>query len=398
MPIPTPFHERTSKLCTSLFWKDWAGTHAVRSYDTSHELEYYAIHHAAALIDVSPLYKYEVRGPDAAALLAHVMVKDIRKLKVGRVAYVCWCDDDGKVTDDGTVSRLEEEHFRVTAAEPALAWLARHADRYRVSLEDSSRLLGALSVQGPNSREILKQAGGEGLDDLRYFGVVRTRMAGRPVWVSRTGYTGELGFEVWIDVPDALAVWDAVMEAGAPYRLHPCGLDAMDVSRIEAGYIMNGVDYFSAHHCLLESRKSSPYELGLGWTVSLDREPFVGQAALRKEKARGSKWALVGLEYDWGEYEALFARFNLPPKVPSGAWRDPLPVYEAGGRQVGQATSGAWSPLLKRNLALASVHADHAAPGTRLKIETTVEFRRNTVPVTIVKTPFYDPPRKRETG
>jgi len=378
-----------------MFWKDWAGYHAVRSYDTTHDREYYALHHSAGLIDVTPLYKYEVHGPDAGRLLSLVMVKDVRKLKPGRVTYLCWCDDDGKVADDGTVSRLEEDYYRVTAAEPALAWMAKHAGRFKVTLEESSEKIGALSLQGPTSRDILSQVAEADLGKLRYFGVVRTKLDGVPVWISRTGYTGELGYEIWVGNEDALKVYDALMAAGRPYRLEPVGLDAMDVSRIEAAYIMNGVDYFSAHHCLIESRKSSPYEIGLGWTVKLEREPFIGQAALRREKANGSRWAFVGLEYDWDEYETLFAGFGLPPQVSTCAWRSAVPVYDQAGNQIGQATSGAWSPLLKKNLALAHVHAPYSDPGTRVRIEVTAEFQRRQVTATVVKTPFYDPERKR---
>lgn len=395
MPVPTPFHERTSRLCTSLLWKDWAGYYAVRSYDTCHEREYHALHQAAGLIDVSPLYKYEVRGPDAAMFLAFVMVKDIRKLKPGRVTYLCWCDDEGKVVDDGTVSRLSDDHYRVTAAEPALAWLARHAGPYRVTLEESTERIGALSVQGPRSRDVLKTCSDAPLDKLKYFGVTGASIAGVPVEVSRTGYTGELGYEIWVDRDSALRVYDAILDAGRPHRLEPVGLDAMDVTRIEAGFIMNGVDYFSANKCLLESRKSSPFEINLGWTVQADREPFIGQAALKAEKAGGSPWALVGLVCDWDEYEALFDRFGLPPQVPSGAWRTPVPVHDAMGAQVGYATSGAWSPMLKKNLALATVRAAFAPPGTRLRIEVTVEFQRHQVAAVVTPTPFFNPERRR---
>ena len=213
--------------------------------------------------------------------------------------------------------------------------------------------------------------------------------------ISRTGFTGDLGYEVWVHRDHALRVWDGLVEAGKPHRLEPAGLDAMDVTRVEAGFIMNGVDYFSAHHCLIDSRKSSPFELGLGWTVKLDRDPFVGQAALLAEKERGSEWAMVGLEYDWDEFEALFAEFGLPPSPPAAAWRDGVPVYDQNGRQVGQATSGAWSPMLKKNLALAQVRSENAAEGSRLRIEVTVEYERRQCTAVVTKTPFYNPDRKR---
>ncbi len=396
MPIATPFHPRTSALCTSLFYKEWAGYHAVRSFDTSHEREYFAFRNAAGVIDVTPLFKYEVYGPDAAALLSRMTVRDIGKLKVGRATYLCWCDDDGKVVDDGTVSRLDDDYYRLTAAEPTFAWLHRYARPYDVTIEDSTERLGALAIQGPTSRDILAQVSDAPLDTLKFFGVAKAKLDGVDVHISRTGYTGDLGYEVWCERDDALTVWDAIMAAGRDYRLQPAGLDALDVTRVEAGYIMNGVDYYSANHCIIESRKSTPYELGLGWTVNLDREPFIGQAALVAEKARGSKWATVGLRYDWDEYEALFAKVGLPPQVPAGAWRTPIPVYDRhAGHQVGQATSGAWSPMLKANLALATVKAAHAKPGTRLRIEVTAEYRRRLVSATVTPTPFFNPERKR---
>ena len=395
MPIPTPFHPRTAELCTSMFWKEWAGYHAVRSFDVSHEREYFAFRNGAGVIDVSPLYKYEVKGPDAAALLSRVTVRDIRELKVGRVTYLCWCDDDGKVVDDGTVSRLDDQHYRLTAADPTLAWLHRFARHYRVTIEDSSARIAALAIQGPTSRDVLRACSDAPLHRLPFFGTTAAKLDGVDVRISRTGYTGDLGYEVWVDREHALKVWDAIMAAGRDYRCLPAALDAMDVTRIEAGFIMNGVDYFNATHCLVESRKSTPFELGLGWTVKLDREPFVGQAALQAEHARGSAWGLVGLRWDWDEYEALFAAKGLPPQVPAGAWRNGVPVYDRTGKQVGQATSGAWSPMLKANLALASVRAPHFAPGTRLQVEVTVEFERHRVGAVVEKTPFYNPERKR---
>lgn len=395
MPIESPFHPRTSALCTSLRWKDWAGYFAVCSYGVHHESEYHAFRQAAGMIDVTPLFKYEVRGRDASRLLSLIMVKDIGKLRAGRVTYLCWCDDDGKVMDDGTVSRLEQDRFRVTAAEPALAWLQRHARGLDVTVEDVTSTLAALAVQGPGARDVVDGAADADIAALKFFRVVRTRLGGRDAWVSRTGYTGDLGYEVWVASEDALPVWDALMEAGRPHRLLPAGLDALDVTRVEAGFLMNGVDYFSSHHCLIESRKSTPYELGLGWTVSLEREPFIGQAALRAEKARGHAWSFVGLEIDWDEYEEIFASFGLPPQVPSGAWRTPVPVYDSRGRQVGKATSGAWSPVLKRNLALATIRTPWAAPGTRVNIEVTAEYERRQAQAVVRETPFFNPPRKR---
>ena len=378
-----------------MFWKDWAGYHAVRSYDTTHDREYFALRHSAGLIDVSPLQKYEVRGKDAARFLAFVMVRDIRRLREGRMTYLCWCDDAGKVLDDGTVGRLGREHYRVTSNHPALTWLTRHADGYDVTIEDSTDRFGTLALQGPKSRDVACALAGPAVAGLKFFRIMPAEIAGTPGWISRTGYTGDLGYELWVERDAALAAYDAVIEAGRPYRLEPTGLDAMDVTRVEAGFVLNGVDYFSANRCMIEARKSTPDEINLGWSVELDREPFVGSRAIAEERERGQVWHLVGLEYDWDEYEALFAEFGLPPHVRPGAWRDAVPVYDAEGRQVGQATSGAWSPILKKNLALASVRPGWHEPGMRLSVEVTVEYERRRVRATVARTPFFDPPRKR---
>jgi aminomethyltransferase len=379
-------------------WKEWAGHYAVCSYDTTHDSEYFAFRHSAGLIDVTPLFKYDIKGKDAAKFLARVTVKDCTKLKPGRMTYLCWCDDAGKVIDDGTVARLGDEHFRLNAAEPSLSWLHKFSRGYDVTIEDMSSKIGALSLQGPKSRDILKSCVDCDMDALKFFGITQATLAGKPVWVSRTGYTGDLGYEIWSSAADALAVYDGIMAAGKPFAIMAAGLDAMDVTRVEAGFIMNGVDYFSANHCMIEERKSSPYELGLGWTIDLERAdgtPFVGQTALKAEKARGSEWTLVGLDIDWVETENLFGEYGLPPEVCSKAWREGKPVYDQSGHWIGMATSGAWSPILKKNLALAQIKTAHAKEGNKIRFEMTVEYRRHTVTATVTKTPFFNPPRKR---
>ncbi len=395
MPIPSPFHERTSPLCTSYRWKDWGGYCAVSSYDTSHEREYFAFREAAGLLDVSPLYKYEVTGEDAAALLGRMMVRDVTKLKVGRVAYTCWCDDGGKVVDDGTVARLAEDHFRVTAADPTLHWLHALSRGFDVAIEDSSARLAALALQGPTSRDILKCVTDADLDKLKFFGVTKAKIGTNPGWISRTGYTGDLGYELWVERDHALATWDALMDAGHAYGIEPAGLDALDVARVEAGYVLLANDYFSAKKVVLESRKSTPHELGFGWMVDLNRN-FIGRDAIAAEVKRGSIWQLVGLEISWEELEALYSSFNLPPSLPVTARRDALPVYVEDGRQIGQATSHTWSPILKKYLAIASVHRGFETLGGKLRIEHTVEYERRQVTATVAKLPFYDPERKRK--
>ncbi|MDJ0835627.1 MAG: aminomethyltransferase family protein [Acidobacteriota bacterium] len=395
MPVPTPFHPRTSELCTSMRWKEWAGYYTVCSYDTCHEREYYAFRHAAGMIDVTPLFKYEVRGPDAGRWLSRLTVKNVAKMKVGHVTYLCWCDDHGRLIDDGTVMRLAKDHYRITSAEPSWSWFQRFTRGYDITLEDVSNKIASVSLQGPNSREILRQCCDANMDKFRFFRLKRCKLDGLDALITRTGYTGDLGFEIWVDNEDALKLWDALIDVGKPYGIEPCGMDAMDVTRVEAGFIMNGVDYHSAHHCLIEDRMSTPYEAGLGWTVQLDREPFIGQAALKEEKAAGPAWNFVGVEIDWPQYEAVCAQYGLPPQVGSAAWRHSVPVYDDAKNQIGYATSGSWSPLLKKSVALCHIKKPYYRPGTEVQFEVTVEHTRHTVKATVVKTPFFDPPRKR---
>ena len=396
MPIPTPFHARTADLCESHDWREWAGYLAASVYEPSHEREYYAIRNSAALIDISPLFKYEISGPDATRAADRILPRDVTRCPVGQVLYSPWCDEDGKVIDDGTIARPEDNVFRITAAGRNLRWFQDVSYGFDVRVEDVSQALAALSLQGPNSRAILKEiVTGFDVAKLGYFRLARGMMDGVPVTVTRTGYTGDLGYELWVRPDRAEPLWDRLMAAGRTYGLLPAGMVALDIARIEAGLLLIDVDYISAHHARTEAQKSSPFELGLGWTVALDAGPFVGREALRAEKARGSPWALVGLRMKWENLERLYAEENLPPAVAGRASRTAVPVYR-GGRQIGQATSHTFSPLLKQYVALATLEAAHAAPGTVVEVEATVEYRRKRAQATVEKLPFFDPPRKRE--
>jgi aminomethyltransferase len=390
----SPFHARTAPLVRAQTWRRWAGHQMASAYDPHPEREYAAIRNAAALIDVSPLYKYSISGPDAGRMLDRTITRDVTKLALGQVYYTPWCDGAGKVVDDGTVSRIGESRYRLTSADSSLRWLHLNAAGMNVSLEDVSDRLGALSLQGPLSRAVLAQVTPADLAQLGYFRLVQTTIRDIPVTISRTGYTGDLGYEIWVEAPQAVPVWDALMEIGSAFGLTPCGIWAMDIARIEAGLIMLDVDYFSSHHALIEARKSSPFEINLGWAVSRGKGPYNGRRALEAERARGPAWSFVGLEIDWNSFEALFAAHGLPPQIPSVAWRTSAPVYREG-LQVGYATSGCWSPLLKRSLALAHIQAPHFAPGTRLRMEITVEHRRERADAVVRKLPFFDPDRKR---
>jgi len=397
MPVESPFFPRTSKLCTSMNWKDWAGYYAVASYDVFHDHEYFAFRNSAGLLDISPLYKYLVTGADAATFLSQIMVRDIRKLRTGRVVYVCWCTQDGKVVDDGTVMRRGEEEFFVTSADPCYAWFCRFLRGFNVFVEDVSGKIGGLALQGPTSRDILRQVCNGNVNGLKFFGLMKSSIGNIDVYISRTGYTGDLGYEIWVENDHALDLWDTLMDAGHDYAIRPAGLDALDVTRVEAGLILKNVDYYNALHVLIEERKSSPYELSLGWTVNLEREPFNGQAALKSEKDSGSMWAIVGLDLDWNDIEDLYDRHGLPPEVGSMAWRKSIPIYSDRSRskQIGYATSGTWSPILKRNIALATIQLSYSAVGTRVQIEFTVEHKRYTVTASVHKPQFFNPERKK---
>lgn len=390
----TPFHSRTSALNETYAWRRWSGFLAAGSYELTHEREYWAVRNAAALFDVSPLFKYHLSGPDAATLLNRVVTRDINKLAVGQVFYTPWCDAHGKVIDDGTVSRLDEQRFRLTSAEPSLRWLSMNAVGLNVQIEDVSEKLGALALQGPKSRLILESITNPSITNLKYFRLMQTQIAGLPVTVSRTGYTGDLGYELWCEAKDAEALWDVLVKAGHDYGLTPAGILALDIVRVEAGLLLLDVDYTSAHKATIEAQKSSPLELNLGWAVNLDKPNFVGQKALQAEKARGAAWQFVGLEIDWPPLEKLFLDEGLPPLIPNVTVRASVPVSSMG-RQVGYASSSTWSPLLKKYLALAHVEAEHAKPGNLLMYEIMVQHKHRYTPARVVELPFYNPERKR---
>ena len=395
MPIPTPFHPRTSNLSKSKEWREWSGYWAAATYEHTHEREYFAIRNSAALIDVSPLYKYDIVGPQAAAVVDRMVPRDIRSCEVGQILYTPWCDDDGKVVDDGTVWRVGQDQFRITAADPSLRWIQDCGAGLEAEVVDASKSQAALAIQGPNARRILLEvAVSDDLAQLPFYYLTQGEIGSAPITITRTGYTGDLGYEIWMDAEDALEVWDRVMSAGADYGLLPAGLAALDVARIEAGLLLIEVDYVSSLKALTESRRSSPYELGLGWTVSLDSGDFLGRRALLEESARRLEWSFVGLEVVWSDLDRLYAGYDLAPQVAGRATRDPAPIY-VGERQVGQATSMAFSPMLKTFLALATLEQDYAQLGQQVELEMTVEYQRTRVAAKVSRKPFYDPAHKR---
>ncbi len=397
MPIGTPFHQRTFPLCESLNYREWSGYYTVSAYETHHEHEYNAIRNAAALIDISPLFKYRLSGRDATRLVDRIITRDMRKVSVGQVVYTPWCDEQGKVIDDGTVSRLEENVYRWTAADPSLRWFTQNGAGLDVQLEDISESVAALALQGPTSGRLLKTVVADAdIGSLKYFRVTKGTIAGVPVEISRTGYTGDLGYEIWVANDQALQVWDVVIERGRPFDIKPAGMLALDVARIEAGLLLIDVDFNSSKKALVDEQRYSPFEMGLDRLVHLDKGRFIGQQALIKEARRGAARQIVGLEIDWTEVERRFEAVGLPPTVSPIASRVAVPVY-SNGTQIGKATSTTWSPLLKQMIALATVKRDFVRPGTQVEIEVTVEAVRHRVGAKVAKTPFYNPKHKTAT-
>jgi aminomethyltransferase len=316
---------------------------------------------------------------------------------VGQVVYTPWCDERGKVIDDGTVSRLEENTYRWTAADPSLRWFTQNAAGMDVRIEDISESVSALALQGPTSGRLLVSLVKDAdIANLKYFRVTKGSIAGVPVEISRTGYTGDLGYEIWIASDQALKVWDALMDHGKAFDIHAAGMLALDVSRVEAGLLLIDVDFNSSKKALVDEQRYSPFEMGLGRLVSLDKNKFVGQAALIAEHKRGPARDIVGLEIDWPQVESIYEEAGLPPAVSPIASRVAVPVFKEG-MQVGKATTTTWSPVLKKMIALATVKREFTRLDTRLQFEITVEAVRHQVRATVVKTPFFNPKRKTAT-
>ncbi|MGC2391017.1 MAG: aminomethyltransferase family protein, partial [Candidatus Acidiferrum sp.] len=394
VPVGTAFHERTLALCESLNYREWSGYYTVSVYEMHHEHEYNAIRNSAALIDISPLFKYRISGNDATRFVNRVISRDINKVAIDQVIYCCWCDPEGKVIDDGTITRLGENEYRWTAADASLRWFQQNALALDVQIEDISEQVAALALQGPTSGRLLRAVTDADVANLKYFRVTRGQIAGVPVDISRTGYTGDLGFEIWMPWKNAGKVWDELIKKGKAFDIHPAGMIALDIARIEAGLILIEVDYTSSKKALIESQKYSPAEIGLGKLVDLKKDTFVGREALAREKKNGGpERSLVGLEINWNEVEALYDKMGMAPQVPSIASRVAVPVYR-GGKQVGKATSTAWSPTLKKMIALACLNRDQSSVGATVNIEMTVEAVRHTVSAKVVALPFFNPARK----
>lgn len=392
----TPLHSRTSALMQASQWRRWAGYAVASAYEMTHDREYFALRNACVLLDVSPLCKYKVTGADALKFLNRLVTRDVSKIGVGGMLYTPWCDSRGKIIDDGTIAQLGDNHYRLTSAEPNMRWLQDNSIGMQVQIEDVAEQIATLSVQGPRSRELLMTLTDAPLGGLKYYDFVDTKIAGTKVMISRTGYTGDLGYELWVDATQAERVWDAVMKAGHNFALQPAGIWALDVSRIEAGLIMLDIDYTPANKAMTDAQTSTPLELGMNWAISWKKGNFVGRNALRREKEQGSQTVLMGLEIDHKEFERQHHELGLTVPYPFMAWRAVIPLF-ADGTQVGYATSGVWSPTLKKYIAFGHIQPRFAEPGSVVTIDLTVDRFRRPFDAKVTKLPFFNPPRKKDT-
>jgi aminomethyltransferase len=393
----TPFHPRLAELNTTQLWTHWAGHLSATQYDIAAKHEYFGVRQAVGFFDASPLYKYEITGRDAEPYLGGILARDIRTCRPGRAQYTIWCDSDGYVLEDGVVFRHSANEFLLTAAEPNLSFLQNQIGSLEVSVEDVSDQFAMLAVQGPRSRATLSSLAPE-VNELGYFGHAPAKIAGSEVTVSRTGFTGDLGYELRIPADGALPVLDAVMAAGEPHRMRPFGDQALNMLRIEAGLPLIGAEFTSSRYAFNEHDRFTPDELGFGWLLKgIDDEtrPFVGRGAIRAERANAtSRWRTVGLMVDGHAFEQLHYDAGLiPPKdEPPAAWETML--YDADDERAGYATSYAYSPMMQTQIGIARVRPELADIGTTIHVEVTVNHVYTTVPATVVAMPFFNPERK----
>ncbi len=381
--LETPFHPRTAALCRTNHWGNWAGYTTVQVYEDV-EIEYFAARNTAALFDLSPMTKYDIEGSDAEAFLNRLLTRDVRRLAPGRVAYVAWCDDDGMLIDDGTVFRFGDARFRLCSQERHLPWLLDSAIGFDVDIVDASDSVAALALQGPTSCAVLREAGCRDIASLRPFSLERVDLGGVTVIVSRTGFTGDLGYELWLPNGDALAAWDALMDAGRLHGMTPMGSLALDMTRIEAGFLQANVDFLAGGRPVRAGRLRSPLELGLGWLVDFDKGHFTGRRALLAERDnRSSRYRLVGLDVEG----------NKPA-------HDAF-LYDRRGREVGVVTSALFSPTCKKSIAIASVKTGTDIDGDGVWADVYVQrelgWRRVKARCREASRPFFNPARRRVT-
>lgn len=399
----TPFHERVAPLNRTGIWKHWSGYLVAPQYQYSLNAEYYAIRNAVSLLDTSPLFKYRFTGPDASALLARALARNIQGCRVGRAQYTCWCNERGFVEQDGVVMQPREGEYRLTAAEPALRHfrsLARKWNLANVQIEDISSDFGVLALQGPLAFEVIRQLT-DAATPLKYFRVVQTTIDGREVTVSRTGFTGDLGYEIWVRTEDAIAIWDALMAAGAGHNITPIGTTALKMARVEAGLLLIDVDFKNARHTWADAERETPIELGWDWMfqrLDKDDRDFIGRVALEKERdQRTSRWVTVGISVDPADYERVHTEAGILPRRHELYSESTMSLYRRGGKEwdyAGYVSSLLASPLLRKPIGIAKLPSDLVEPGSEVDLELTVIRKPRYVLAHVEPTPFYDPPRK----
>ena len=393
----TPFHERTSALNETGLWSHWSGHLAAERYQMADKFEYFAVRNSAGIFDSSPLYKYRIHGHDAERFLAGVLARDIRTCPAGHAQYTVWCDDRGFVVEDGVVLRYGPNDFLLTAAEPNLAYFADLIGRDDVQIEEVSHDFGVLALQGPRSRDLVAKLV-PGAATIPYFGLATGAIAGSPVTVSRTGYSGDLGYEIWIESANALKVWDTLWDSMAGHGVLPFGLTALSMLRIEAGLLLLDVDFGSSRFAWTDEDRSTPFELGLGWMfrdLASDDRAFIGRRALERELSEAtSRWRFTGLILDWKDYDRIYTQAGLIPPKDHTPVEEELFVYDDDIRQVGYATSFMYSPMLQRHIALARVRPDLAKPRSSVRLEVDVNHHYEYVKATTARLPLYNPARK----
>ena len=393
----TPFHARTSALNETGLWSHWAGHLAANRYQVSDKFEYFAVRSAAGIFDSSPLFKYRIAGSDAERYLAGILARDIRACPPQHAQYTTWLDERGFVLEDGVIQRRGPDEYLLTAAEPNYAYLADRIGRLAVTLEEVSLDQGTIAVQGPRSRDLLSRLI-PGVASVPFFGLTSGTIGGAEVVVSRTGYTGDLGYEIWVETPDALRVWDALWDAVDGHGVLPFGLAALYMLRIEAGLLLLAVDFDSSRFAFNDAHRSTPIELGWSWMfkdLAADDRAFIGRRALERELAeRTSRWKMSGLIVDCEDYDRVYEAAGLiPPKVHAPLHEDWM-VYDGDGRRIGYATSVMYSPVLKRHVALARVRPDLAKVGTRVQLEFTVDHQYQKIAAHVARLPLFNPQRK----
>lgn len=393
----TPLFPRLSQFSQAQAWGNWLGYQAALRYDLSSKHEYFGVRNAAGIFDTSPLRKFWIRGRDAERFCSYVFARDPRSLRPGRAQYTVWCDDGGFVLEDGVLFRYSSDEFLLTAAEPNLGYLRSLARPFDVEVVDCSDEYASFALQGPRSRAILESLTPD-VTALRFFEFVETKVADCPVTVSRTGFSGDLGFELIVPTDDALRVLDAVLEVGLPHGVRPYGDEALGMTRIEAGLPLIGVEFTSSRYAFTADERFTPDELGLGWLlrgIEDPARPFIGRQAILRERSDGTtRWRTVGITISWSDYYDLFTSNGLlavPNEVPV-PWESM--IYNRNDKRVGYATSMMYSPLLQRHIGIARVRPKYAEPGTPVFVEQTVNHEYINVRATVTTLPFYNPERK----